>query len=102
MEHRGACSADNISGDGAGVMTKIPWDLLKAECPGLNETTCGVGMVFIPDDDSVEAKAKAIYESVAKAEGFKVLGWRDVPVDHSIVGPVARKTMPRFRRGPPG
>ena len=98
MEHRGACSADNISGDGAGVMTKIPWDLLKAECPGLNETTCGVGMVFIPDDDAVEAKAKAIYESVAKAEGFKVLGWRDVPVDHSIVGPVARKTMPRFRQ----
>lgn len=98
MEHRGACSADNISGDGAGVMTKIPWALLKADCPALNEAYCGVGMIFIPDDDAVEAKAKAIYESVAKSEGFKVLGWRDVPVDLSVVGPVARKTMPRFRQ----
>lgn len=98
MEHRGACSADDISGDGAGVMTHIPWALLKADCPALNETTCGVGMVFIPDDDAVEAKCRAIYESVAKSEGFKVLGWREVPVDLQVVGPVARKTMPRFRQ----
>lgn len=98
MEHRGACSSDDISGDGAGLMTKIPWALLQAECPGLNETSCGVGMVFIPDDDAVEAKAKEIYASVAKAEGFKVLGWRDVPIDDSVVGPVARRNMPRFRQ----
>ena len=26
MEHRGACSADNDSGDGAGVMVAIPHD----------------------------------------------------------------------------
>lgn len=41
MEHRGACSADDISGDGAGIMTKIPWALLKQEMPGLNEETTG-------------------------------------------------------------
>lgn len=98
MEHRGACSADDISGDGAGVMTKIPWALLKADCAALNETSCGVGMVFIPNDDAVEKKCREIYENVAKAEGFKVLAWRDVPIDISIVGPVAKKTMPRFRQ----
>lgn len=98
MEHRGACSADDISGDGAGVMTHIPWALLKADCPALNETTCGVGMIFIPNDDAIEAKCRAIYESVAKAEGFKVLGWREVPIDTASVGPVAQKTMPRFRQ----
>ena len=41
MEHRGACSADDISGDGAGIMTKVPWRLLKEEVPGLNEETTG-------------------------------------------------------------
>ena len=25
MEHRGGCSVDNNSGDGAGIMTRIPW-----------------------------------------------------------------------------
>jgi glutamate synthase (ferredoxin) len=41
MEHRGACSADDDSGDGAGLMTQIPWKLLKQDMPGLNEATTG-------------------------------------------------------------
>lgn len=41
MEHRGACSADDDSGDGAGLMVQIPWKLLKKEMPQLNETTMG-------------------------------------------------------------
>lgn len=41
MEHRGACSADDVSGDGAGIMTKIPWGLFKAEMPELNDATTG-------------------------------------------------------------
>lgn len=98
MEHRGACSSDDVSGDGAGLMTRIPWGLLKKEFPSLNEKTCGVGMVFIPDDDSVEEQAKAMYQKVADAEGFTVLGWRDVPVDVTYVGAIAKANMPRFRQ----
>ncbi|KAL4447262.1 hypothetical protein ABPG77_007295 [Micractinium sp. CCAP 211/92] len=98
MEHRGACSADDISGDGAGIMTKVPWGLFKAEMPQLNEATTGVGMLFIPNDDALEAKCKEIFEAVAKAENFKVVAWRDVPVDVSVVGPIALKTMPRIRQ----
>jgi glutamate synthase (ferredoxin) len=41
MEHRGACSADDDSGDGAGLMTQIPWKLLKQDMPSLNEATTG-------------------------------------------------------------
>lgn len=41
MEHRGACSADDDSGDGAGLMTQIPWKLLKKDFPDVNETTTG-------------------------------------------------------------
>lgn len=35
---------------------------------------CSVGMLFIPNDDALEAKCKAIFEAVAKAENFKVGG----------------------------
>lgn len=116
-------------------------------------------MMFIPNDDALEAKCKEIFEAVAKAENFKasrtdgepavqrqpaawwlggavqsarawpaptalvgalgqqltaqlsrqprpavgphcvqVVGWRDVPVDTSVVGPIALKTMPRIRQ----
>ena len=37
MEHRGGCGGDGVSGDGAGIMTTIPWDLFKdfvsEDCP---------------------------------------------------------------------
>lgn len=29
---------------------------------------------------------------------MQVVGWRDVPVDTSVVGPIALKTMPRIRQ----
>ena len=41
MEHRGACSADADSGDGAGIMTQVPWKLLKEDLPDLDEQTTG-------------------------------------------------------------
>ena len=44
MEHRGACSADDDSGDGAGLMTQIPWKLLKQDMPGLDEQTTGCAL----------------------------------------------------------
>eukprot|EP00798_Chlamydomonas_sp_ICE-L_P001365 gene1365-32729_t len=74
MEHRGACSADNDSGDGAGLMVQVPWKLLKKETPTLNETTTGVGMIFMPNDDALEIQCKSIFEEVAASEGLKVAG----------------------------
>ncbi len=60
MEHRGACSADNDSGDGAGVMTAVPWDLLKAECADLELHDKTTGCV-----DSGIAFAAAMQQSAA-------------------------------------
>lgn len=60
--------------------------------------SCSVGMVFIPDDDAVEAKCVQILEEVAKAENFKVcfghacwgatLGW---PAALGVCGPHCAK-----------
>ncbi|CAD7701884.1 unnamed protein product [Ostreobium quekettii] len=96
MEHRGACLADYDSGDGAGVMSQVPWAILKKQFPDLDESTTGVGMVFLPNDDDLEAESRAIVEEVVSKEGLTLLGWRDVPVDPSVVGRIAKATMPRI------
>jgi len=62
MEHRGACSADNDSGDGVGVMTHIPWKLLDKWCAangisGFSEGSSAVGRVMLPTDGAKAAEA---------------------------------------------
>jgi glutamate synthase domain-containing protein 1 len=54
-------------------------------------------MLFLPNDDKLAAQAKQIVEDVVAAEGrCTIAGWRDVPVDHSIVGRMAKITEPRI------
>jgi len=103
MEHRGGCGADNASGDGSGLMTSIPWDLFNhwAEKKGLasfDKLHTGVGMLFLPRDENVRREAKKVVTSIFEKEGLEVLGWRDVPVEPSIVGHYARKTMPNTQQ----
>eukprot|EP00968_Pinguiococcus_pyrenoidosus_P005608 scaffold363_cov255-Pinguiococcus_pyrenoidosus.AAC.18 len=50
MEHRGGCLADERSGDGAGVMTSVPWKLLRDYVPEEDVAHAGVGMFFLPQD----------------------------------------------------
>lgn len=63
MEHRGGCGADNDSGDGAGLMTSIPWDLFndwanKNGIASFDKLHSGVGMVFLPKDVDLMNEAK--------------------------------------------
>ena len=99
MEHRGACSADDDSGDGAGIMCNIPWKMLGKYCEekgieGFEEGKSGVGMVFLPQDKAQAAKSRETLEASIKAEGLTVLGWRAVPVNKDVVGRMARDTEP--------
>uniref|UniRef100_A0A1J3GI04 glutamate synthase (ferredoxin) n=1 Tax=Noccaea caerulescens TaxID=107243 RepID=A0A1J3GI04_NOCCA len=103
MEHRGGCGADNVSGDGSGLMTSIPWELFNewAEKQGMasfDKLHTGVGMLFLPRDDDVRKEAKKVVTSIFEKEGLEVLGWRDVPVEPSIVGHYAKKTMPKMEQ----
>ena len=55
MEHRGACSADRDSGDGAGITTAIPWNLFQKSLKDQNriiqlDDSIGVGMLFLPSN----------------------------------------------------
>ncbi|WP_353931340.1 glutamate synthase-related protein [Okeanomitos corallinicola TIOX110] len=95
LEHRGGCSADQDSGDGAGILTAIPWELFQQE--GINISNNGniaVGMIFLPQEQESAKKLKAIFEQVATEENLTVLGWREVPVSPEVLGVQARENQP--------
>lgn len=102
VEHRGACSADQDSGDGAGVMTAIPWQLfspwLDAQDLSLTPAETGVGMIFLPTAEKDAVRAKQIFEEIAWEEKLEVLGWREVPIYSACLGRQARENQPRIEQ----
>ncbi|KOM38720.1 hypothetical protein LR48_Vigan03g210200 [Vigna angularis] len=103
MEHRGGCGADNDSGDGSGLMTAVPWDLLdnwanKQGIASFDKSHTGVGMVFLPKDAQLLNEAKKVIVNIFRQEGLEVLGWRPVPVNTSVVGYYAKETMPNIQQ----
>ena len=103
LAHRGACGCDPATGDGAGVLIQIPHDFLSQECAKLDISLpapgeYGVGMVFLPPDSQRRQACEAIVEKVVADEGQQLLGWRDVPVDDSEIGYMARESQPLIRQ----
>ncbi len=99
MEHRGGCGGDSESGDGAGVLCAIPWNFLKAvwktvETAQESNAGLGLGMFFMPCETDVREEAKVFIEKEANTLGLKSLGWREVPVNKAVLGPLANKTAP--------
>ena len=100
MEHRGGCGGDGVSGDGAGVLTAVPWELLEAEgaLQGKPSANCAVAMTFLPQAEEDALAAQAIFEAQAAKRGLQVLGWRDVPQDKESLGELARIALPIIRQ----
>jgi glutamate synthase (NADPH/NADH) large chain len=98
LEHRGASGAEVNTGDGAGVLIQMPDRFLRAsvsfELPEAG--AYGVGLAFLPLETTARSKAVAQVESIMTEEGLNVLGWRDVPVDDSMLGSIARSVIPHF------
>ncbi|HET7251275.1 MAG TPA: glutamate synthase large subunit [Gemmatimonadales bacterium] len=102
LAHRGAASSDH-SGDGAGILTQIPRRLLAAEAAQLGlpvdpDQPFAVGMFFLPAADDARAAGIGLVEQVLTADGFTILGWRDVPVVAARLAGTARATSPVVRQ----
>ncbi|MEB3216159.1 MAG: glutamate synthase-related protein [Nostocales cyanobacterium 94392] len=95
LEHRGGCSADRDSGDGAGILTAIPWKLLL---PDGKDQNIAAGMLFLPRDEQAAQIARSIVEQIAIQENLTVLGWRVVPVDSKVLGAQARENQPQIEQ----
>ena len=100
LDHRGAAGAEPNSGDGAGILIQMPDLFLRAvtdfELP--EEGSYATGIAFLPQSAREAAAAGADVEKIVQAEGLQVLGWRDVPIDDSSLGALARDAMPTFRQ----
>ena len=100
LAHRGAIDADAVTGDGAGLLTQIPIELLREHLERLNQPLSrdqdlGVGMIFLPRaNEPAQAHCKNLVEQAAKDEGLAFLGWRDVPTDNASLGRKAIETQP--------
>lgn len=102
MTHRGACGCEENTGDGAGIMTALPLEFLSKvakaefgiELPSLGKYSAG--LVFLPQLDEERAKCKQTVEQFITAQGQKLIGWRNVPVDADAadIGDSARATEP--------
>ena len=102
MEHRGACGADGVSGDGSGITTEIPWNLLLNNCIGYNieenwpAHNLGLAMVFLPENQ-IE-KVKQIFQWVLEQQGFQILAWRAVPTNDQVLGEYSLKNKPNIQQ----
>jgi glutamate synthase (ferredoxin) len=98
IDHRGACAEAN-TGDGAGILMQVPHKFLKkvaaAENIALPEIgQYGVGMIYASPDPDRREQSRRIFETIVAEEGQRVLGWRDVPTDNSMLGKTAKASEP--------
>ena len=101
--HRGACGCEENSGDGVGILTQTPHKFFVRVCKeiGINIPEFGhygAGMVFLPNDITQQKQCQETFNHIVKEEGQHVLGWRDVPIDDSSLGPTAKSGEPSFKQ----
>ncbi len=101
--HRGAVDADGKTGDGAGIHIEIPQDFfadaVKRGGDRLREGPIAVGMVFLPKTDlGAQERCRQIVETEILSFGYRIYGWRQVPIDVSCIGEKANATRPEIEQ----
>ena len=103
LYHRGAVDADGKTGDGAGIQLDIPQDFFKEKIERSGHKTnnfpFAVGMIFLPRTNfAAQEKSRIIVESEIIKSGFKIYGWRHVPINTKIIGHKAKATLPEIEQ----
>ncbi|MGW8134724.1 glutamate synthase large subunit [Sphingomonas zeae] len=101
--HRGAVDADGKTGDGAGLHVDLPHrffdDAIAASGHKVLPNRLAVGMIFMPRTDlGAQETCRTIVESVIIEAGYTIYGWRQVPVDVSVIGLKAQATRPEIEQ----
>ncbi|MFB4404864.1 glutamate synthase large subunit [Pseudomonas inefficax] len=102
MTHRGGINADGKTGDGCGLLMQKPDQFLRAvaqehfavELP----RQYAVGMVFFNQDPVKAEAARANMDREILAAGLKLVGWRKVPIDTSVLGRLALERLPQIEQ----
>lgn len=101
--HRGAVDADGKTGDGAGIHVDLPVrffdDAIEASGHRPLPNRLAVGMIFLPRTDlAAQETCRTIVESEIIDFGYTIYGWRQVPVDVSVIGEKAQATRPEIEQ----
>ncbi|MGF6395495.1 glutamate synthase large subunit [Pseudomonas plecoglossicida] len=102
MTHRGGINADGKTGDGCGLLMQKPDQFLRAvaqehfavELP----KQYAVGMVFFNQDPVKAEAARANMDREIVNAGLKLVGWRKVPIDTSVLGRLALERLPQIEQ----
>ncbi|MEX2562586.1 MAG: glutamate synthase-related protein [Nitriliruptoraceae bacterium] len=108
VKHRGAVAADAVSGDGAGILTQIPRDIVaewaraSTDADGdvpLDRSRLGLAFLFLAPGTTAaagheRAQARSHLEAAARDVDIEVVAWRDVPIDRSVLGDMAADAQP--------
>ncbi|MHA7926712.1 MAG: glutamate synthase large subunit [Marinobacter sp.] len=102
MTHRGGIAADGKTGDGCGLLIQSPDGFLKKAAKAAFGKEPGdlfaVGQVFLNPDEAKASAGRAAIEKRLTEQGLEILGWRNVPVDDSCLGPMALDCLPRIEQ----
>ena len=101
LTHRGAVATDGKTGDGCGLLLKRPEGFLRAVAKEAGIELAekfAAGLVFMSQDVSRQAAARAEIAAQIEGEELEVAGWRLVPTDPSACGDEALKTLPHIEQ----
>jgi len=103
LSHRGALDADARTGDGAGILVRLPRRFFAREAArlGLHVPSLyqlAVAMVFLPSDPAAAAEARRIFTRALAERQLRVLGWRPVPICPDVLGDRARRDCPTIEQ----
>ena len=99
MKHRGGIAADGRTGDGCGLLMQLPvkfFEAIAAENDWHLSRKFAVGMFFLNQDDELAEHAKQLLERELEKETLSIAGWRKVPVDPDVLGPIGKASQPQI------
>ena len=101
LTHRGAIASDGKSGDGCGIMFRIPDQFMRrcADETGIRlERKYAVGMIFLNRDPERAQTARARLEQELTTRDLQPAGWRLVPTNPRALGESALATCPHIEQ----
>jgi glutamate synthase (NADPH/NADH) large chain len=103
LSHRAATGCDPETGDGAGILLQLPHRFFKREGLAIGidmprRRRYAVAQVFLPQNAASREACERVFEDAVRELGQVVLGWRDVPIDVSQLGRIAREGLPVIRQ----
>ena len=97
MQHRGAILADGKTGDGCGISLQMPQQFFQTISKEMGlplPEHFAVGMVFFPQDKQKVTVLKNIIQQELEQETLPAIGWREVPINKSVLGDIAASSLP--------